>query len=146
MMAKRLLTQAEKATYDLLKPLCEKWGTHVFIKVRLADVLPIENSGVNDSAFRFALQSHFDFVVADANYRPLFAVEFDGDTHTAEVQQQRDHQKNQLCERFRFPFLRQFPISLQPLPPDGHAKLVRQLLVRFSPDLRRIRRRADSAN
>ncbi len=105
-MAKRLLTQAEEATNDILKPLCQKWGAHAFIKVRVADVLPIENSGIQDSAFRFALQSHFDFVVADADIRPLFAVEFDGDTHASEVQQQRDHRKNQLCERFRFPLLR----------------------------------------
>jgi hypothetical protein len=105
-MAKRLLTQAEEATNDILKPLCEKWGAHAFIKVRVADVLPIENSGIDDSAFRFALQSHFDFVVADADIRPLFAVEFDGNTHTSDVQQQRDGQKNQLCERFAFPLLR----------------------------------------
>jgi hypothetical protein len=105
-MAKRLLTQAEETTNNVLKPLCEKWGAHAFIKVRLADVLPIENSGINGSAYRFALQSHFDFVVTDADIRPLFAVEFDGDTHISDVQQQRDRQKNQLCERFGFPLLR----------------------------------------
>ncbi|MBX9788875.1 MAG: DUF2726 domain-containing protein [Pirellulales bacterium] len=105
-MAKRLLTQAEEATNDILKPLCEKWGAHAFVKVRLADILPIENSGIDDSDFRFALQSHFDFVVADTDIRPLFAVEFDGRTHASDVQQQRDRRKNQLCERFGLPLLR----------------------------------------
>lgn len=105
-MAKRLLTQAEEATNEILKPLCEKWGAHAFPKVRLADVLPIENSGIDDSAFRFALQSHFDFIVTDDDLELLFAVEFDGETHESAVQQARDDKKNQLCERFRIPLLR----------------------------------------
>src|SRR5437899_12157183 len=102
-MAKRLLTQAEEAVNDVLKPLCENWGVHTFIKVRLADVLPIENSGIDNAAYHFALQSHFDFVAADSDLNPRFAVEFDGETHASNVQQQRDRQKNQLCERFCLP-------------------------------------------
>jgi Protein of unknown function (DUF2726) len=105
-MPKRLLTPREEATNDVLKPLCEYWGSHVFPKVRVADVLPIDNSGISDLLFRFALQSHFDFIVTGDDILPLFAVEFDGITHLAAEQQQRDTKKNLLCKQFEFPLLR----------------------------------------
>ncbi len=71
----------------------------MFVKVKAASILPIEKSGIDDSAFRFALQSEFDFVVTDDDLRPLFAVEFHGNTHETEVQRQRDRKKNQLLTR-----------------------------------------------
>src|ERR1035441_4957302 len=106
LMLKRLLTEYEEATNEILKPLSEKWGAHAFVKVKAASILPIENSGIDHSAFHFALQSEFDFVVTDSDFQPLFAVEFDGESHNTEKQQHRDLKKNQLCERFRFPLLR----------------------------------------
>jgi hypothetical protein len=105
-MLKRLLNEYEEATNDVLKPLSDKWGAHAFVKVKTASILPIEKSGIDDSAFRFALQSEFDFVVTDDDLQPLFAVEFDGETHKTELQRDRDRKKNQLCERFCLPLLR----------------------------------------
>jgi hypothetical protein len=75
-------------------------------KVRIADVLPIEKSGIAPSEYRFALQSHFDFVVADNSHIPLFAVEFDGPSHKSPVQRVRDDLKEALCRRFRLQVLR----------------------------------------
>jgi Protein of unknown function (DUF2726) len=105
-MLKRLLNQYEEATNEVLKPLSDKWGAHAFVKVKAASILPIERSGIDDSEFRFALQSEFDFVVTDDDLQPLFAVEFDGATHKTQQQQNRDRKKNQLCELFSFPLLR----------------------------------------
>jgi hypothetical protein len=56
--------------------------------------------------YRFALQCHFDFVVTDADYSPLFAVEFDGPSHQESEQRNRDHLKNKLCDELSFPLLR----------------------------------------
>src|SRR6266487_2731666 len=105
-MLKRLLNKSEEATNEVLKPLSDEWGAHAFVKVKAASILPIEKSGIDDSEFRFALQSEFDFVVTDDDLQPLFAVEFDGETHKTEQQQHRDRKKDQLCERFHFPLLR----------------------------------------
>ena len=77
MELKRLLNKPEEATNAILKQVCEEWGAHVFIKVRLADVFPLDGSGIAQADYRFALQSHFDFIVTDTDLKPLFAVEFD---------------------------------------------------------------------
>lgn len=75
-------------------------------KVRVADVLKIESSGISDEQYHFALTSHFDFVVTDDHLMPLFAVEFDGPSHSSDEQRRRDSLKNKLCESFKLPLLR----------------------------------------
>jgi len=105
-MVKKLLNLHEEVTHSRLKVACSEWGATVFVKVRTADVLPIESSGIPAADFRFALRSHFDFVVCDAEHTPLFVVEFDGPSHDKPDQARRDIQKNSLCERFQFPILR----------------------------------------
>jgi hypothetical protein len=103
---KRLLNQHEEITHETLASVCTREGASIFSKVRLADILPIEGSGLSDADFEFALKSHLDFTVADKNLQPLFAVEYDGRTHQNEKQQQRDARKNRLCEQFGLPLLR----------------------------------------
>ncbi|WP_437745535.1 DUF2726 domain-containing protein [Sorangium sp. So ce1504] len=101
-----LVDDYEKVTDARLQETCSGFGARVCPKVGLKEVLPIEGSGLPSELFRYALQAHFDFVVADAKSIPLFAVEFDGASHRSEVQRRRDEKKNALCERFRFPILR----------------------------------------
>ncbi len=103
---KKILNIPEAATDSRLRDVCGKHGARIFSKIRLADVLPIESSGISDVKFRFALQSHFDFVVAYEDSTPLFAVEFDGPLHANSEQQTRDNTKNDLCARFELPLLR----------------------------------------
>jgi Protein of unknown function (DUF2726) len=103
---KQILSNPEQATYERLREACSRNSAQAFPKVRLADVLPIENSGISDDLFRFALQSHFDFVVADERHLPLFAVEFDGASHQTGIQAARDAKKDFLCEHFQLPILR----------------------------------------
>jgi hypothetical protein len=105
-VVKRLLNYEEELTNERLKDLCKKYGTHVFVKVRLADIFPVEGSGIREEAYRFALQSHLDFVITDKDLNPLFGVEYDGPYHTAPTQQERDAVKMDLCKRFKFPLLR----------------------------------------
>lgn len=103
---KRILNSPETSTFDRLRSACCRNNADVFAKVRVADVLPIENSGVSQTLYGFALRSHFDFVIGDADKRPLFAVEFDGAGHGVSVQVERDRKKDELCERFELPLLR----------------------------------------
>jgi hypothetical protein len=59
--------------------------------VRLADVLPLVNSGITNEQFGYGLRSHFDFVITNQNYDPLFSVELDGPLHqTNERQREKD--------------------------------------------------------
>lgn len=106
MTLKRLLNLPESETDRRLREVCEDFGAKVYAKVRVADVLSIERSGIGDEHYGYALQAHFDFLVADFEDLPLFAVEFDGSGHAAPEAQARDRMKNALCERFRLPLLR----------------------------------------
>jgi hypothetical protein len=105
-MLQRLLNQYEEATNERLKAFSEQNGARTFVKIRLADVFRLDRSGLPANEYRFALQSHFDFVVADADLWPLFAVEYDGRLHRAAAQLARDEVKNALCDRFGLPLLR----------------------------------------
>jgi hypothetical protein len=103
----KLLNYSEELTFDRLQAAVEEDGARVFPKVRVADTLPVNKSGISEALFRFALMAHFDFVITDFGYKPLFAVEFDGPAHTTSAEQrERDAKKNALCEQFRFPLLR----------------------------------------
>jgi very-short-patch-repair endonuclease len=103
---KRLLNQSEDATDQRLRAASRRHDASVFPKVRLADILPIEGSGITNREYSYALNAHVDFVVADADHDPLFAVEFDGPTHRSEKQMVRDEIKNRLCRRLGLPLIR----------------------------------------
>jgi hypothetical protein len=103
---KRILNRDEEATHGRLQECCKRNSAAVYPKVRIADVLPIEDSGIPGDLFGFALMGHFDFIVTDLAHNPLFAVEFDGPLHSSQQQTERDLKKNLLCERFDLPLLR----------------------------------------
>lgn len=103
---KRLLNTPEAITHVRLSDVCSRNGAVVFSKTRVADVLPIEGSGIGTQLYSFALKAHFDFVVADGCHMPLFAVEFDGPSHADPIQATRDRKKDSLCDLLGLPILR----------------------------------------
>lgn len=103
---KPVLNRTEAVVHDRLIKTCEPHGSSVYPKMRVADVLPITASGIQDAEFSFALKSHFDFVVVDGKDIPLFAVEFDGPLHGDGKQITRDAMKDDLCKTFELPLLR----------------------------------------
>jgi hypothetical protein len=66
---RRYATQPK--TYSRLRTVCELHFAEVYAKVRLADVLPIEGSGLSEAIYGFSLQSHYDFVVRGRDQAPL---------------------------------------------------------------------------
>ena len=71
MQFKKILNLSEEATHLRLREACESRGASVYPKVRVADVLPIEDSGIEPKQYEFALKAHFDFVVTDSEHNPL---------------------------------------------------------------------------
>jgi len=108
-MLKKLLNLPESVTDQRLREVCDDFNAKVYAKVRVADVITIENSGIDNDHYRYALQAHFDFVVSDDEDQPLFAVEFDGSGHSLPEAQRRDQLKNSLCDRFSFPLYKNKP-------------------------------------
>lgn len=103
---KKILNKSELVVDSKLEKVCSAWDARVFAKVRLADVFPISGSGISDTDYSYALKAHFDFVATEASTEPLFAVEYDGPLHSAEIQRARDVRKDFLCEFFSLPLLR----------------------------------------
>ena len=90
-MVKKLSNLGEQRVYEELKPVADRYGAEVYRKVRVADVIDIE--GLARELGHYALMAHFDFVVADREHVPQFAVEFDGPGHSPT----HDAKKDQLC-------------------------------------------------
>lgn len=105
-MLKKVLNSPERITYARLREVCELHVAEVYAKVRLADVLPIEGSGLSQAFYEFALQAHYDFVVTGRDQVPLFALEFDGPQHGHSPQSERDAKKDELSQRFGLTLLR----------------------------------------
>lgn len=103
---KKLVNRSEQHRLQELEALSSEFGYRIWVKVRVADVLPIESKSMDGNLFSFALKSHFDFTVTNDAMIPQFAVEFDGPSHGGKLQQNRDSKKDLLCEAFDFPLLR----------------------------------------
>jgi len=93
-------------------PVGPTLGTWLLPAMRaLAGPFGRNHSWLQAGDWTYALQSHFDFVVhADMDSpnpsHPLFAVEFDGDSHRRPEVQRRDRRKNRLCAAAGLPLVR----------------------------------------
>lgn len=103
---KKIWNFHEQATYTILSKVAIQNGVKVFTKIRVADVLEINNSGLSNTQYSYALKSHFDFVITDSATEPLFAVEFDGPHHQEDAKSiVNDELKDSICQHFYFPIL-----------------------------------------
>lgn len=114
-MLKRLLNRTEEETFRILQGVCSADGAQVHVKVGLKDVFDFPDSASISGLRNYWFKAHFDFLITNAQYYPLFAVEFDGPTHDNQEQKARDDQKNILCKLARLPLLRINSKYLTPL-------------------------------
>jgi hypothetical protein len=99
---KRVFNRSERVVFDTAHEIAGHHRALAFLKMRVADVLPINNSGISDEHFSYALRAHFDTLVVDDHGRPKLAIEFDGGGHDPS----KDHLKNELCDYFGLPLVR----------------------------------------
>lgn len=105
-MTLRLVNRYEEVAHDEIKCAADRWGLSVYPKVRVADVISLQEVSASGDLFRYGLQAHFDFVVCREQWDPIYAVEFDGRFHSTPEQAARDAKKDELCRRGEFPILR----------------------------------------
>jgi hypothetical protein len=102
-----LINEGEMRTDAALREAAKDLGFGVHTKVRVADALAIDRSGLSSEAYSYALRSHFDWVVTDeATTQPEFAVEFDGESHGTDDARRRDALKDEICRHLGLPLLR----------------------------------------
>lgn len=118
-MLKKLSNKSEKEVYEQIVAEAVKYGASVYRKVRVADVIDIEQLPSRPLG-SYALQAHFDFVVSDAAEKPLFAVEYDGPGHD----NKHDQKKDQICLQAG---LALFRVDLQ----SSQAKTARMTFLRY---------------
>ena len=121
-----LLTEPEKRFYYALLSAATK-DQRVFAKVRLGDVFYLANEPKNRWQHLQPIYSkHFDFLICDATYHPLLAVELDDTSHRQHDNQRSDAMKNGLCESVGFPLLR-VPIQRRYMPEQIAAEITHAL-------------------
>lgn len=101
-----LLNRKEEVVFQELQKIASCNNLKVFAKPRLSDVIDKGSTFLTQREFDFYTRSHCDFVVTDANARPIMVVEYDGPLHADQKQQERDLIKNELCKRAELGLLR----------------------------------------
>lgn len=91
-MLKKLSNKGEADVFKQISPVADRYRSSIYRKVRVADVVDIKRLSAG-SLRKYALMAHLDFVVADENEQPLFAIEFDGPGHSP----QHDAEKDEIC-------------------------------------------------
>jgi hypothetical protein len=96
-----LVNRGESAVLNIAQGVCIATGTEVFAKMRIADAIRIEHSGISDALYKYALSAHFDILVSKNN-KAYLAIEFDGRGHDS----RNDEKKAAICDFFKIPMIR----------------------------------------
>lgn len=98
----------ESAVDRLLADYASENGYRIHLKMRLRDVIDVDDVTQTARDRNFAFTSHLDFVAVDAEtLMPVLAIEYDGAQHLSDPAQiERDRIKNRLCEAAGLPLLR----------------------------------------
>ena len=104
---KYILTNSEYKFYLAFKPLMDRRAYIICPKVGLKDLFEV-NSGIKDRMkyFRQISQKHVDFLICNADLRPLFAIELDDKSHNRAEVKERDQFKDNLFKSAGFPLYR----------------------------------------
>lgn len=92
----------------MLADYAHEHGYRINLKMRLRDVIDVDDLPLSAKERNFAFTSHLDFVAVDAKtHLPVIAIEYDGPHHLSDQRQiERDRIKDKLCEASELPLLR----------------------------------------
>lgn len=104
----RFFSRSEQALYTALTEVLHGSDYTVFPNVRLNDIFKIDvKDAERQSAYARLRDKHVDFlIVALDEHQPVVAIELDGDSHKAAVQQKRDRVKDTAFRSAGLPLLR----------------------------------------
>jgi len=105
MPLKRVVWEQEDLLYG---PLLKLFGDgRVFPKVRMADVIALEDWRLIQFERDYMLMAHFDFVAVKENSEPIAAYEIDGSYHDTDAKTiKRDKLKDSICKKVGLPLIR----------------------------------------
>jgi hypothetical protein len=112
-----LVNKSEATTNEELKKAASKYGALVYPKVRIADIVEINQKILTDKdEYSYALKAHFDFVITTGSeLSPEFAIEVDGSSHNDPQAQKRDRKKNSICQKYEISLFRIKSNFLKPI-------------------------------
>lgn len=103
---KHLLTKAEYAFYQVLKPECDKNHLLICPKVRMEDFISVTDKS-NYLKYRGYIKSrHIDFIICDAKLQIIGAIELDDNSHLQEKAKKIDEFKDNVCKTISLPLFR----------------------------------------
>lgn len=98
---KFLITQAEREFYNAINSSVPA-GYYVFPQVNLAAFI----ERTDDSRFHNELFRNVDFLVTDIQYKPIFVIEINDQTHLNNDRKERDEKVQKICEEAGIPILK----------------------------------------
>jgi hypothetical protein len=100
-MLRKFRNYSEDRIQRQIRAVIGRHGAELHEKVRVADIVNIDMLNHRELG-RYALQSHFDFVLIDENQQAVVAIEFDGPGHSTS----NDEKKNSICNQANLPLFR----------------------------------------
>jgi len=111
---KILVNNYEKLADELINKAVKPYGARVCPKIGLKDILDINNSGISNEEYSYALKAHIDFCVVNHNDFVEFGLEIDESHHFLDSETiKKDKIKDKLCSKLGFPLLRISDKSLE---------------------------------
>jgi len=102
-----LFTRYESNFFKLLLPIATKYNLYVFPKIRLADIVHVNQSNKQFYTwFNKIKAKHIDFVLCDYTYcKPVILIELNDNSHYRQDRIIRDNFINKLMTDLKIPFL-----------------------------------------
>lgn len=106
---KNLLTKNEWVFFKKLKDITDKQNLHILSKVRLIDLIDIEDNLTNKEKMSYKariIQKHVDFVLVNPDsFKVYMAIELDDSTHDTSKRKERDEFVNKVCSAAGLPLI-----------------------------------------
>lgn len=105
-LRRTLFTQTEAKFFNELLTALREHNVLIFTKVRLADLVYVQNQHKNWGYWNKINSKHIDFVICDLDSKPLLCIELDGYSHQFKNAIKNDAFKDELFKQLDIDLLR----------------------------------------